>query len=225
LTEDHRGLVNNAAVSLAITLNLTVRVLVFGFGHFEPEVVPFTGSLSNTSKHRHAGCFNRNVSNEFLNRNRLSKTSTTEETDLSTLVERNQKVNNLKSGYKEFDLNRLVGEGWRSPVNRESWSGGDCCGLLGSGFWSSSVLSGFENVDWVTEKVENSSEGRFSNWNHNRTSSIFSGHSANQTVGACKGNATNDVIAKVLGDFAGEVDVALFVNDLDRAIDGWETFR
>jgi hypothetical protein len=110
-------------------------------------------------------------------------------------------------------------------VNRESWSGGNSCGLLGSRFWSSSVLSGFEDVDWVTEKVENSSESCFTHWNHNRTSSIFSGHSTNQTVGACKSNATNDVIAKVLGDFAGEVDVALFVNDLDRAIDGWETFR
>ena len=101
LTEDHGSLVDNALLG-------AVYVLKGRFGHFEPEVISFTSSLSDTGEHRHAGSFHRDVSDELLNQNRLAQTGTTKETDLSTLVEGDHEVNNLQTGTEQFDASRLI---------------------------------------------------------------------------------------------------------------------
>ena len=68
LSEHQRGLVNNA------------RLL-----HFRPEVIAFTGTLSDTCKNGIAAVLGRNIGNQLLDKNRLTDTGAAEQTDFTAL--------------------------------------------------------------------------------------------------------------------------------------------
>ena len=141
-----------------------------------------------------------------MNGNRLSQTSTTEETDLSTLVKWDQKVNNFESGRKKFDLCRLLFKGRRFAVNRKT----RC------------VVNGRTVVDRLSEKVKNSAQCVVSDRNLNRGTGVHDFHTADKSVGGSESNGSHEVIAKVLGDFAGDIHSASGVGDRDGVVNPWE---
>ncbi len=59
-------------------------------GHFEEEVVAFTGALPHTGEHRYATEVLGNPVNHFLDENRLADTGPTEQADFSTLYIRSE---------------------------------------------------------------------------------------------------------------------------------------
>ena len=162
-----------------------IRLLKFSFGHFEPEVVSFTGTLSNACENGHTGVLNGDVSDELLHRNRLANSSTTEQTNFSTLEVRAEEVNDLDTSFENFRLCGQIFECRGITVNR---------GCLLSVGWTTLI-------DWATKNVENTSEGCRSNRNGNRLTRVIGRITANETVRGVHCDTTNKVVAEVLSDF------------------------
>ena len=59
-------------------------------------------------------------------------------------------------------------------------------------------------IDWFTNDVHNSTEGSWSNWDHDGVSSIFDLLSSNETFSRVKGNSSHVVSTQMLGDLENE---------------------
>ena len=81
LSVDLGGLINNA-----------------GFFHLIVEVVTLTGTLSNTGKYGVSTVLSRDVVNQLLDQYGFTYTGSTEQTDLTTLLVRAEKINDLDTG-------------------------------------------------------------------------------------------------------------------------------
>src|SRR5690606_38636067 len=92
LAKDHRRLLDNLAARLAD----------FGFLHFDPQVGSFTRALADAGKHRRTAVSTGDTSDELLQNNRLAKTSTTEQSSLTTADERREQVDDLDARLEDF---------------------------------------------------------------------------------------------------------------------------
>ena len=68
------------------------------------KVVSLTGSLSNTCKYRISAVLGRDVSDKLLDKDCLTYTGTAEEADLTTLLIRTQKINDLDTCLKQLSV-------------------------------------------------------------------------------------------------------------------------
>ena len=87
LAEDKGGLIDNASLS-----------------HFKEEIVTFTGALTDAGEYRYTTEVFSYAVDHFLNKNGLTYTGATEETDLSTLYVRGEKVDDLDACFKHLGL-------------------------------------------------------------------------------------------------------------------------
>ena len=92
-----------------------------GLRHLVIEVVSLTGTLSHTGKNGISAMLCCDISNQFLNQDRLSYTGTPKEADLSTLRIWGNQVNDLDSGFQDLLHRALLGKGWRFSVNFPSF--------------------------------------------------------------------------------------------------------
>ena len=168
LTEYQSGLADNA-----------------GFFHFVPEVVPFSGTLADTRKNRVAAVFGCNISDQFLNQNGFTNTSTAEQTNLTALCIRCKQVDNLDTSFQNFNNRALIPE-------RRSFSV-DCPLLLCMHF--SGVVNRF------TQNIEHSAQCFFADWNLNTAASCSDFHILCQTIGCGQADAANNTVAHVLCHF------------------------
>ena len=67
------------------------------FFHLNPQVVTFTGTLTNAGEHRGTTEVARHTGNHFLNQHCLTNASTTEQTDLTTLNVRGEQVDRFNT--------------------------------------------------------------------------------------------------------------------------------
>merc|ERR1719215_2323579 len=81
-----------------------------GFNHFEVKIVTFTGTFTDTGENGYTTVVVGNVVNKFHDNNGLTDTSTTEQTNLTTLGVRSQKINNLHTGYQNFSTRTLLSQ-------------------------------------------------------------------------------------------------------------------
>ena len=75
-------------------------------------------------------------------------------------------------------------------------------------------------VDWLTDDVDNSSEGLWSDWDHDWVSGIFDILSSNESLSGVQCNGTHVVATEMLGDLKDE---SVFNTlDLEGVQDWWE---
>ena len=88
--------------------------------HFAKKVVSFPCTFSNSSKNRKAVMFLCNIIDEFLDKDSLAHTGTSEKSDLSSLEVWLEQVNDLDTSKKNLLGSRKILELRRFPMNRES---------------------------------------------------------------------------------------------------------
>src|SRR5699024_411601 len=92
-----------------------------GFVHFDPQVVTFTGTFTNTGEYRSTTEVACHTGNHFLDQNGFTNTGTTEYTNLSTLNVRRQQVDDLNTGFQHFRGTFKVSEMWCLAVDRPAF--------------------------------------------------------------------------------------------------------
>ena len=98
-------------------LRIVVGVDDFRFLHFMPEIIAFTGSLTDSGKDREAAMVKRDVVDEFHDDDGLADPGAAKETDLATLRIRFQKIHDLDTGLQYFSLRLLSGIEWFTRTN------------------------------------------------------------------------------------------------------------
>jgi len=66
------------------------------------KIVTFSCSFTYAGKYRISAMLCCNITDKFLNKNRLTYTGTAEKTDLTTLLIRTEKIDNLDSRFKNL---------------------------------------------------------------------------------------------------------------------------
>ena len=122
--------------------NVTVELDDTSFNHFVVKIVTFTSTFTDTTENRVTTVSLGDVVDQFLNQYRLTDTSTTEKTNLTTTSIRSQQVDNLDTGFKNFGSRGLINEFGSFGVN----------GTLALGVDGTTFIDGFTNdVDDTTE--------------------------------------------------------------------------
>ena len=104
LAVDQRGLVDNA-----------------GLFHFHPEVVAFTGTLTDAGEHRETAVLGGDVVDELHDQNRLADAGAAEQADLAAAGVRSEKVDDLDAGVERLNRHGLVFERRSRAMNRISF--------------------------------------------------------------------------------------------------------
>ena len=87
--------------------------------HFAKKVVTLPCTLSDSGKNRKAVMFLCDIIDEFLDKDRLAHTGTSEKSDLSSLEIRLEQVDDLNTSKKDLLRSRKILELRRFPMNRE----------------------------------------------------------------------------------------------------------
>jgi hypothetical protein len=138
------------------------------FLELEVEIVSFARSLTHTAEHGFSAVTLCNVIDELLNHDGLADTGAAEESDLSTLHEWRDQVDDLDAGLEHFSLRLEVREQRRRAVNRPALHFRPDRRTV---------------IDWLAEHVENSSERCGAYGNLDRRTGVDDFHSANNCVG------------------------------------------
>ena len=190
-------------------LGFAGKVDDLGLHHFEVQVGTFTGTFTDTSEDGETTVTLGDVVNEFHDNDGLADTSTTEETDLTTLAVGENEINDLDTGGENGVLGGLVSELGGDGVDGE-------LGLLADG---ATLVDGF------TEDVEDAAEGFATDGDGNLTTSGDDLGLELEEIGGLHGNAATGVGVQVLDDFEGEgFTTAEVIGDVEGGEDGGNTF-
>jgi hypothetical protein len=143
-----------------------------------------------------------------LENNGFAQAGTTEQTSLTTPNERSEQVDNLDPGFEDFGVGRKFRDRRSLTVNRPLCIGLDITSL----------------INWLTEHIEDPSQGAFSHWNRNWASCIDAIETSHEPIGATEGNATHLATSEVLLDFSSQVDFNPFfaAGNLHRVVNRWQ---
>ncbi len=120
------------------------------------EIVPLPCALTDTGKHGKAGVLHSDISNKLHQGHGLAHPGTTKQTDLATLGNRHDQVDNLDTGFQQLDRGRLFGIKRRLAVDRH-------------------VLVSFYRarlVDGVTQHIHDPTQGALTHRNGDRCTGI-----------------------------------------------------
>src|SRR5207237_2301418 len=176
-----------------LTVNQRGRVNYSRLLHLEIEVVSFARPLTHAAEHRLSAVSLGYVVDQLHDDDGLADAGAAEESDLSTLHERRDQIDDLDARLEHLGLGLEVGELGRGSVDRPP-------------------LDISRNrrtvVDWVPEHVENSTQRGLSDRNRDRTASVLDVHAANNGIGRRHRPCTTLVTAEVLLHSNGHTIVA-----------------
>ncbi|EJW89771.1 hypothetical protein EVA_22119 [gut metagenome] len=152
------------------------------------EVVTFTGTFANTSKHGITTVLLSDVVDKFHHVNGLAHTGTAEQTDFTTFSKRANKVNNLNTSFKKVNRRRKFVELRGGTVNRTS-------------FFRTNFTA---VVNRTTKNVHNTAEGLGTNRYGDAATSSLDLHTTLQAFRRAHGNGTNHAVAQLLLYFEGQ---------------------
>ncbi len=158
------------------------------FDHFVVKVVTFTGTFTNACEYGVTAVRFSNVVDQFHDQNGLANACAAEQTDLTTLCVRSEKVNNLNARYEDFSFGRLFDILRSFLVNRATCSRFDRTSF----------------VNRLTDNVHDTAERFFANRNHDRVARVAHFVAANQTFGRVHSNRANSVFAQMLCNFKNQ---------------------
>ncbi len=189
LAVDQGGLVENA-----------------GLFHLFPEVVPFTGPLTDTGENRVTTVLLGDVVDQLHDQNGLADTGAAEQADLTATGIRSEQVNNLDAGFKCLNSRGLFHETRRGTMNFP--------------FHIGTNRTGF--VNRLTDHVQDAAEGLGTNRHNDLLAGIEHLLTADQTVGTVHGDGPNRIFTQMLGNFQNQVPLPVInrgVGYFERVVD------
>src|SRR6202035_4013499 len=120
----------------------------------------------------------------------LTHARAAEQTDLSTLQERLDEVDDLHPGFEHLGARRLFVECRRETVNRHSLF----------------IFDRAKLIDRFADYVHDATQGAAADRNRNRSSEINGLHAAHHTVGGLHGDAAHASLAQMLLHFENHAD-------------------
>ena len=142
------------------------------------------------------------IVNKLHNQYSFSDTSTTEKTNLTSLSIWGKQIDDLDTSDQKLGSSTLILEGGGISMD---WQVLVCLD------WASLI-------DWLSDDIDNSAEGLWSDWHHNRSSSISDFLTSNESFSRIQGNGTHVVSTEMLSDLKDES----IVDSLDlEGIQNW----
>ena len=157
------------------------------FLHFVPEVVAFTGPLTDAGEHRESSVVQGNVVDELHDDDGLADTGAAEEADLAALAVGLEKIDDFDAGFEDFGFGVLIFESWRRPVN-------------GIGLRR---LDRAHLVDRFSQHVDQPAQCLAADRHRDRRPRVLHLHPTRKTVGGGHGDAADSVFTEVRCDFKG----------------------
>jgi hypothetical protein len=174
----HEGSLGAGAVSLDDT-----RV-----NHFVVQIVTFTGTLTDTGEDGETTVSLSDVVNKLHDKHGLADTGTTEETNLTSLSVRSQKINNLDTSHQDLGTGTLINEGGGISVDGSELVGSDGATL----------------VNGLTNHIDNSAESFGADGHQNGGTGVVDGLSTDKTFSGVQSNSSDVVTTQVLSDLEHE---------------------
>jgi hypothetical protein len=126
---------------------------------------------------------------ELLHGDSFTDTRTSEESDFSSFDKRTEEIDDLDTGFKNFNRIILFCDVGRSCMD-------------------TSALYFFVKIhsiiDRVPEDIEDSSENRFSNWCLDRMTTIVDCFTTSETISRCHGDSSDETITEMALDFKND---------------------
>eukprot|EP00056_Hartaetosiga_gracilis_P017347 m.7005 g.7005 ORF g.7005 m.7005 type:complete len:506 (+) comp5634_c0_seq1:128-1645(+) len=183
---------------------ITFKINHTTFNHLMVQIVTLTGALTNTSKHRETRVLLCNIVDQFHNKHSLSDTSTSKESNLSTLCVWGKKVNDLNTSFKNSSCGLHFSQNRGFSVNRHKRVS----------------LNGTTLINWLSNNIHNTTKGSSSNGNCDGSASIRHSLSTNKTFCTIHSNCTHCVFTQMLSNFKNK---SLFVIvDFEGIEDRWQ---
>merc|ERR1711988_1808254 len=157
--------------------------------HLVVQVISLTGSLSDSGKDGVTSMSLGDVVDQFHDQDSLADSSTTEETNLTSLGIRGKEVDNLDTSDKDLLLNAHLLELGGLGVDGLTLVGGN----------------GTPLIDWLTNNIDDSSKGFGSNWDHDGVAGVVDNLATDETLGTVHGDGSDGVLSQVLGDLQDEL--------------------
>src|SRR5690606_16613706 len=178
-----------------------------GVLHLVVEVVTLTSTLTHTGEHGITAVLDGDVTDQFHHVHGLADTGTTEQTDLATLGERADQVDNLDAGFQQ-----LVAAGLPGRAPRRA---GDFRRL------SFTDRSGF--VDGVAQHVHGTAQGRFADRYRDGLVGAGDVPATLEAFGRTHRNGTHHAVAQLLLHFEGGFGADYFQRFINtRHLITWE---
>lgn len=199
-------------------LGVSVELDHLGLNHFVVKIVTLSGTLTDTSEHGETTMLLGDVVNELHNEHSLSDTSTTEETNLSSLGVGTQQVDDLNTSHENIiagtEVNVCGGGsvdgGTDLKYNMLITTQEIHCLMC---VWTDYVPRKFKfalityisldlttSINGVTEHVHNATQGSISDGDTDRGSGGNANLSSDETLSHIHSNATDNTITKMLGN-------------------------
>src|SRR5579872_429612 len=176
-------------------------------GHFEPEIVAFTGTLADTGKHGESTVILGDVIDQLHYDDGLADASAAEQSDLAALQKRLDQVDDLHAGFEHFSSRGLLVECRSETVNRHS--------LL--------VLDRAQLIDRLADHVHDATKRAPSHRHGDRAALVDRFHAAHHTFSGFHSDAAHAAFAEVLlhfkNDLDGAGDIEAVADDLQGLID------
>src|ERR1700680_1956789 len=170
--------------------------------HLEIKIVAFARPLAHTTEDRLSAVPLRDIVDQLHDDDGLSDAGAAKESDLSTLHERSDKIDDLDSSLEDFSLGLEVRELRRGTVDRPPLH---------------AVRNRRTVVDRVAEHVENSSERGLANRNRDRTAGVFDLHPADDGVGRRHCHRAHLIASDVLLHLDDDINVGAGIGLLTDA--------
>ena len=174
--------------------------------HLVVQVISLTGSLSDSGKDGVTSMSLGDVVDQFHDQDSLADSSTTKETNLTSLGIRGKEVDNLDTSDKNLLLNAHLLE----------------LGGLGVDGLTLGGVNGTPLIDWLTNNIDDSSKGFGSNWDHDGVAGVVDNLATDETLGTVHGNGSDGVLSEVLGNLQNELGASVLhlkgVKNLGEAI-------
>ena len=158
----------------------------------EPQVVPFTGALTDTAEHRHAAVLQGDIVNQLHDDDGFAHARAAEQPDLAALQVRLEQVDHLDARLEHLQLGGLVLEIGRRAMNGPALLGHD---------------RSVGKVDRLAEHIQHAAERLWADRHRNPLAEVHRAHAALHPVGRLHRDRADAVLAEMLLDFRDDVDL------------------
>jgi hypothetical protein len=180
-----------------------------GFDHFVVKIVAFARAFTDAREHRDTAVQFRDVIDQFHDDDGLADACATERTDLATLQEGADQVDDFDAGGQNLRAGGLVHER----------RGGAMDGKILVRFHGALLVHG------LAGHVEHAAHDGFTHWHRNRSAGVNNFHAALEAFRGAHGDRAHPIVAQMLLHFERQLGAAVaghIVFDSRRIINGRE---
>ncbi|EKD29469.1 MAG: hypothetical protein ACD_78C00393G0003 [uncultured bacterium (gcode 4)] len=187
LSEDHGCFVDNS-----------------GFFHLVVEIIPLTGTFSDTGDDRVSSVFWCDIMDEFLHDDGLPNSGSSKESDFPSFEHRSDEINDFDTGFEDFCLSWELSEIGSFAMNRE----------FIVRFWCG------ELIDRISEDIKHTTENLWTNRDADRGFGCDNFETTLDPVSWVHSDTSDDTVTELLLDFEDEFRRSTL--DFEGIVDSWD---